>query len=101
MTIRLLTAYDKYPINAIITLDAGTEAGLVSAKMASADTTGGVPYVAPAVPNQRSPAQVELDAYGAIIGLAHIDGRRVLVIASAAPSNADGRADGTIYVQTA
>jgi hypothetical protein len=101
MTIRLLTAYDKYPINAIITLDAGTETGLIGAKMASADTAGGVPYVVPVAPNQRMPAQVEMDPSGAIIGLAHVDGRRILVIAAAAPVNADGRADGTIYVQTA
>lgn len=101
MTIRLLTAYDKFPINAIIALDAATEAGLIGAKMASADTAGGVPYIAPTAPNQRTPAQVEMDASGAIVGLAHPDGRRILVISSAPPNNNDGRPDGTIYIQTA
>jgi hypothetical protein len=50
MTIRLLAAYDIYPQNAIVTLAAGTEAGLIAAGLASASTTGGVAYVAPAVP---------------------------------------------------
>lgn len=54
MTIRLLCAYDKYPANAIITLDAGTEAGLISAKVASATLTGGTVYFAP-VPAMRQP----------------------------------------------
>lgn len=47
MTIKLLTAYDKYPQNAIVTLDAGTEAGLITAKIAQADTTGGVLWSEP------------------------------------------------------
>lgn len=99
MTIRLLTAYDKYPINAIVTLDAGTEAGLVAAKMASTTTIGGVPYVAPVVPAQRYSTQVEVDATGAITGLARSGENRFLVINSAAPSNSDGRANGTIHIQ--
>ncbi len=45
MTIRLLCAYDRYPANAIVSLDAGTEAGLIAAKQAMADTTGGVLFV--------------------------------------------------------
>ncbi|NRR28886.1 hypothetical protein HSX11_01690 [Oxalobacteraceae bacterium] len=47
MTIRLLCAYDKYPANAIVSLDAGTEAGLIAAKTASASLTGGVTYYPP------------------------------------------------------
>lgn len=50
MTIRLLAAYGIYPCNAIVTLDSPTEAGLIAAKQALADTTGGTPYVAPALP---------------------------------------------------
>jgi hypothetical protein len=101
MTIRLLAAYDKYPINAIVTLDTGTEAGLVAAKMASTNTTGGVAYVAPVGPAQRYPAQVEVDASGSILGLAQPNGGRFLVVSTVAPINADGRPDGTIYIQTA
>jgi hypothetical protein len=44
MTIRLLCAYDRYPANAIVTLDAGTEAGLIVAKQASSDLTGGTVF---------------------------------------------------------
>lgn len=45
MTIRLLCDYDRYPANAIVSLDAGTEAGLIAAKRALSDTTGGVAFV--------------------------------------------------------
>ncbi|CUI04683.1 hypothetical protein BN2497_4143 [Janthinobacterium sp. CG23_2] len=47
MTIRLLCAHDIYPANAVVTLNAGTEAGLIASKQASATLTGGVPYIAP------------------------------------------------------
>ncbi|ATQ77898.1 hypothetical protein CR152_27885 [Massilia violaceinigra] len=45
MTIRLLCAYSIYPANAIVILDSGTEAGLVAAKQASTDLTGGAIYI--------------------------------------------------------
>lgn len=69
MTVRLLAAYGQYPINAIVTLDAGTESGLVAAKLATTNATGGVPYVQPAVPNQRYSAQVEIDSGGNLVGV--------------------------------
>lgn len=47
MTVRLLCAYGVYPANAIVTLDAGTEAGLIASKLADSNLTGGVTYVAP------------------------------------------------------
>ncbi|NHZ40112.1 hypothetical protein [Massilia aquatica] len=46
MTIRLLCAYASYPANALAVFDAATEAGLVAAKMASTDLTGGAIYIA-------------------------------------------------------
>lgn len=70
MTIRLLCAYDKYPANAIVTLNAGTEAGLIAAKMATTNTAGGTPWVPPTVPNQLRPANLVIDASGAVLGLA-------------------------------
>ncbi|WUR15698.1 SGNH/GDSL hydrolase family protein [[Empedobacter] haloabium] len=48
MTIKLLCARGNQPAGAIVTLDAATEAGLVTAKMATTDLTGGVPYIPPA-----------------------------------------------------
>lgn len=75
MTIRLLCAHDKYPANAIVTLAAGTEAGLVAAKMATTDTTGGVPYVELPAPNQIVAADLVYDAAGALIGMTAIDGK--------------------------
>lgn len=49
MTIRLLCGRGNQPANAIVTLDAATEAALVAANMATTDLTGGVAYVPPAV----------------------------------------------------
>ncbi|SFM63750.1 hypothetical protein [Rugamonas rubra] len=54
MTIRLLCAYDKYPANAIVALDAGTEAGLIAAKQATATLTGGDTYFVPVQPVQQA-----------------------------------------------
>lgn len=100
MTVRLLAAYGQYPINAIVALDAGTEAGLVAAKLAVTNLTGGVAYVAPALPNQRYTGRVEYDGFGNFVGIVGPDGRRALVVSASAPDNADGRPDGTIYMQT-
>lgn len=70
MTVRLLAKHKQYPIGSIVTLDAGTEAGLVAAKLADTNLAGGVPYVAPVVPNQRYTAQVEVDASsGSVAGI--------------------------------
>lgn len=41
------------------------------------------------------------DETGSVTGLLGPDGREFLVISSAPPNNADGRLDGTIYIQTA
>jgi hypothetical protein len=41
------------------------------------------------------------DSSGAITGLMGPDGKQFLVVSSSAPSNSDGRPDGTIYIQTA
>lgn len=70
MTIRLLCAYSIYPVNAIVTLDAGTEAGLVAAKRASTNTAGGTVYVPPVQPNQIRAANLVFDPAGNVLGLA-------------------------------
>lgn len=77
MTIRLLTAYPPYPANAIVTLDAGTEAGLVAAKLAETNTTGGVPYVAPVAPGWRVSAQLDVDSSSNPRSIQGADGLRV------------------------
>lgn len=56
MTIRFLCAYGIYPANAIVTLDPGTEAGLIGAKMATADLTGGVVFFADVIAPPPVPA---------------------------------------------
>ena len=55
MTVRLLAARPPYPINAIVTLDAGTEADLIEQGEASANLTGGTVYNAPAAPTYAAP----------------------------------------------
>src|SRR5450830_523378 len=78
MTIRLLARHDKYTANTIVTLDAATEAGRVAAKQATADLTGGVPYVAPpAAPNQLYPLQVAVDASGNSVGVVGFNNQSV------------------------
>ena len=47
MTIRLLTAWDIYPINAIVHLSLANEAGLVATGTAEANLCGGVVYEGP------------------------------------------------------
>jgi len=44
MTIRLLRQFEAFPSNAIVSLDRGTEAALVSQGTATFDTRGGVPF---------------------------------------------------------
>lgn len=68
MTIRLLSAYSTYPANAIVTLDAATEAGLIAAKQASANTAGGAAYFPSSVPKQYLPAKLVFDGSGNVLG---------------------------------
>ena len=79
MTVRLLAAYGIYPANAIVTLDTGTETGLITAKLASANLAGGVAYTAPPAPNQLSRAQVLKDGAGKVLGLADANGNIINV----------------------
>lgn len=67
MTIRLLAQHEKYPANTIVTLGAATEAGLIAAKQASADTTGGVAWVEPTLPNQVYKAEAVIDPAGNVL----------------------------------
>lgn len=62
MTVRLLCAYERYPVNAIVSLDAGTEAGLIAAKQASADTTGGTPFMPISGPVQSRTGMFSVEA---------------------------------------
>lgn len=50
MTLRLLTGWDRYPANAVVTLDPGTEAGLLAAGLADLNTALGVPWRAGEAP---------------------------------------------------
>jgi hypothetical protein len=85
MTIKFLTPYGIYPHNAIVTLDAATETGLVAQGVASTTTTGGTVWAAPAADpvSALNGAQVEgisegvvtpagsLVSGGGIVGLLH------------------------------
>lgn len=84
MTVKLLAKHGIYPANTIVTLDAGTEAGLIAAKLATTDQTGGVAYVAPpAPPNQRYPLVVEVDPGGNSVAVVNSQNGQPLSIGSA------------------
>lgn len=61
MTIKLLTPRVingvAHPVGAIVTLDAGTESGLIATKEASSDLTGGAIYTPPAAPESYDEAR--------------------------------------------
>lgn len=60
-TVKLLTEWNGYPHNAIITLDDGTATGLVAGKIATTTTAGGVVYVPPDQPAYTVPMVAEFD----------------------------------------
>lgn len=67
MTIKLLTPRGAIPINAIITLDAATEASLVGEKVASTDLTGGFVWTGP-VDRSTTPADQAYARASAVSG---------------------------------
>lgn len=72
MTVKLLMDWPdsrngrQYVAGNLLTTDAGTETGLVNAKMATSNLTGGTNYVAPVPQTQYKTAQVVTDAGGAV-----------------------------------
>lgn len=80
MTVKLLAQWGDYPIGALFTSTAETEAAMIASKQATSNLTGGItwpPAAAPGVP-----------AGDVFVGTAD-------------PVDADGRPDGTIYIQVA
>lgn len=67
MTVRLLCDWDdsrdgkRYKCGNLLTTDAGTEAGMVAAKLADVNLTGGTNYIAPAVEKQTFPVTAEVN----------------------------------------
>ena len=94
MTIRLLCAYGKFPANAIVTLDAATEAGLVSAKQASLNTVGGDVYFSDVI----APAPVLAMAGGQPVAL-KLGERTIVVLPEGSVLNVSGGAGtaGVVY----
>ncbi len=90
MTIRLLCAYGKFPANAIVTLDAATEAGLVSAKQASLNTVGGDVYFSDVI----APAPVLAMAGGQPVAL-KLGERTIVVLPEGSVLNVSGAAGTT------
>lgn len=68
MTVKLLMDWPdsrdgkNYLAGNLLTTDAGTESGLVAAKMATSTLAGGTAYVPPVVQKQRRPVEAEFDA---------------------------------------
>lgn len=87
MTIRLLSQYQDYPTNTVVTLPPDREAYLVNIGAASTTLTGGIPYVPPVVPNQVVPAQLSVRPDGTIEGFVGPGGKIVTSIEQPAPGN--------------
>jgi hypothetical protein len=94
MTIRLLCAYERYPVNAIVSLDAGTEAGLIASKQALADTTGGVLFVPAPGPIQSRSGAFSVDGGRARLILL-LEGLALLVSGSTGTAGSVARLDAT------
>ncbi|MET3132868.1 hypothetical protein AAKU55_003149 [Oxalobacteraceae bacterium GrIS 1.11] len=75
MTIRLLCSYDKYLANAIVSIDAATEAGLVAAGQATVSLAGGVPYVAPVAQQPSARATLSFDSNNNVTGVSGLTQR--------------------------
>jgi len=73
MTVKLLMDWPdsrngkNYLAGNLLTTDAGTESGLVAAKMATSTLTGGTAYVPPVVQKQRRPVEAEFDEVTGVI----------------------------------
>ena len=80
MTVKLLMDWPdsrngrQYVAGNLLTTDAGTETGLVNAKMATSDLTGGTNYVAPVPQTQYKTAHLATDAGGNVTGIGSAKG---------------------------
>lgn len=97
MTVKLLSPWGDFPINALFTTDAATETAMVEQKVATTDLVGGIPWP-PAQPAQLRPLY-SVEEGGQLRGFADSVGDR-LVISADAPDDSDGRPD-TVYLQVA
>ena len=96
MSIKLLTPYGRYPVNAILTLGAATETALVGDKVATTDLTGGVVWVEPtSVPDARPVTTRDGKLYGpdgqelgAVSGAGNSGVEYVFVVGDSHPNNA-------------
>lgn len=80
MTVRLLCDWTdsrdgkRYKSSNLLTTDAGTEAGLVAAKLADINLTGGTTYIPPAVAKQTIPVMAEVNPLTGGLGFSLPDG---------------------------
>lgn len=88
MSIKLLTPYGRYPINAIVsTLGAATEAALVGDKLATTNLAGGVPWAEPSAAQDARPivgSPADQAAFQALVS----GGGKYPAVASGAPAAA-------------
>ena len=69
MQIRLLSPFQFYKANQIVSLAIDWERYLIRTGQATYDLTGGIPYVAPAAARRLVPASLVLDGSGVILGV--------------------------------
>lgn len=80
MTVKLLAQWGEFPIGALFSGSAETEASMIATKQATSNLAGGFAWPPAAAPG--------LPAGDVFVGTAD-------------PVDADGRPDGTIYIQVA
>ena len=83
MQIRLLSPFQMYKANQIVSLAIDWERYLIRTGQATYDLTGGIPYAPPAAARKIVPASLVLDAAGAVLGIEGPGGSLIPVSGSA------------------
>lgn len=104
MTVRLLCDWEdsrdgrRYKVGNLLTTDAGTENGLVAAKLADTNLDGGTQYVPPAVEKQIRPVMAEIDPVTGGIGF---NGTIVDMDETPDETNTEDYPVGTLFISPA
>ena len=88
MQIRLLSPFQLYKTNQIVSLAIDWERYLIRTGQATYDLTGGIPYVAPAAARRLVPASLVLDGSGVVLGVEGPGGNLIPVGGSASAPGA-------------
>lgn len=91
MQIRLLSPFQLYKTNQIVSLAVDWERYLVRTGQATYDLTGGIPYVPPVAARKLAPASLVLDGAGSVLGIEGPSGTLIPVSGSATTPGRPGK----------